>query len=104
MDVFSDHALLCSSDCRLGGFQLCHSLLHWSLCIILRRAGVYHVVKPPDLPLEHDDAIASARVPRLSRPTNILLSSWHSDRDYYVDPAGVSPARFDYQPVVEALR
>ena len=51
MDAFGDHALLCSSDSRLGGFQLCHSLVQRSLGTILRRAGVYHLVEPPNLRL-----------------------------------------------------
>ena len=59
MDAFGDHALLCSSDSRSGGFQLRHSLVQRSLGIILQQAGVYHLVEPPHFRLERDDAPAS---------------------------------------------
>ena len=91
MDAFGDHALLCSSDSRSGGFQLRHSLVQRSLGIILRQAGVYHLVEPPHLRLERDDALASGRGSGLTRPVDILLFSWRRDRRCCVDLVGVSP-------------
>ena len=104
MDAFGDHALLGSCDSRLGGFQLCHSLVQRSLGIILRGAGIYHLVEPPHLRMERDDAPVSGRGSGLTRPANILLFSWRGDRHCCVNLVGVSPARSSWRQAAQALR
>ena len=70
------------------------------ICIV----SVYHLVEPPYLRLEPDDAPASVRGSGLSRPAKILLFSWRGDRHCCVDLVGVSPARSNWQQAAEALR
>ena len=104
VDTFGDHAILCSRDSRSGGIQPRHYLVHRSLGIILRRAGIYHLVEPPHLRSERDDAPIFGHGSGLTRPADIVLFSWRDDQHYCFDLVRVSPAYYSCRQAVKALR
>ena len=103
MNIYGDHALLCGGDPNSAGFHLCRRLVQQSLGIILRQAGICHVVEPPHLRLERDASSQSGRGSRQTRPADILLYSWRGDSHWCVDLVGVSPARGGWRDAASAL-
>ena len=61
MDVYGDHALLFRCDPASAGFQCRHRVVRQSLGIILRHAGIGHVVEPPHPRFERDASLESGR-------------------------------------------
>ena len=103
MDVYGDHALLCRCDPASASFQFCHLVVQQSLGIILRHAGIFHVVEPPHLRFESDVSLESGRGSGLTRPADILLYSWRGDSHCCVDLVEVSPTRGGWRDAAAAL-
>ena len=103
MDVYGDHALLCRCDPASAGFQFRHRVVQQTLGIILRHAGICHVVEPGHLRFERDVSLESGRGSGLTRPADILLYSWRGDSHCCVDLVGVSPARSGWRDAAAAL-
>ena len=72
--------------------QLRRCLVQEALGVLLRQAGISHVVEPPHLRLSRDEGPGSGSGSGITRPTDILLYSWRGDRHCCVDLVNVSPA------------
>ena len=103
MDIFGEHALLFRRDPSSAGFQLRHRIVQTTLGLLLRQAGILHMVEPQHLRLSRDEGPESGRGSGLTRPANILLYSWRGDQHCSVDFVGVSPARGGWRDAPSAF-
>ena len=64
-----------------------------TLSLLLRHAGILHMVEPQYLRLSLDEGPEFGRGSGLTRHANILLCGWRGDQHCCVDLVGDSPAR-----------
>ena len=74
-----------------------------TLSTLLRQAWIIHLVEPPYLRLERDDAPESGRGSGPTKPADILLYEWQGSRHRCVDLVGVSPAQGGWRGAASAV-
>ena len=84
-------------------FYLRRRLVQHMLGMLLRFAGVNHLVEPPHLCLERNDALMCVRCFGMSKLADILLRGFRGAHHYCVDLINASIARGGWRDVVFAF-